>query len=192
MQFIAFLLIAAAIFGLCYLLDKGFTKLFRGKAQHKSGTAVRANKRYATIGLILALIGIVAICSGIAGQIALLVGGLIVLGMGVALIVYYVSFGIFYDEDTLLLSGIGKQSTVYRFEDIRGQKLYRIQGGTIVVELHMADGGVVSIQTGTMDGAYPFLDHGFYAWCRQKGIDPDSCEFHDAANSLWFPTVEDI
>ena len=46
MQYIPTLLIAGIIFGLCYLVDKAFAKLFRSKAQHRSGLAVRANKRY--------------------------------------------------------------------------------------------------------------------------------------------------
>ena len=45
MQFVATLLIAAAVFGVCFLVDKGFTKLFRSKTQHRSGMAVRANKK---------------------------------------------------------------------------------------------------------------------------------------------------
>ena len=41
-----------------------------------------------------------------------------------------------------------------------------------------------------MNGAYPFLDAAFSGWCRQKGIDADSCAFHDPANHLWFPAEE--
>ena len=43
MQLIPILLVAALIFGLCYLVDKAFAKLFRSKAQHRSGKAVRVN-----------------------------------------------------------------------------------------------------------------------------------------------------
>ena len=46
MTFFLILLIAAAVFGLCFAVDKAFSKLFRSKAQHRSGMAVRANKRY--------------------------------------------------------------------------------------------------------------------------------------------------
>ena len=46
MTFFLILLIAAAVFGLCFAVDKAFAKLFRSKAQHRSGRAVRANKRY--------------------------------------------------------------------------------------------------------------------------------------------------
>ena len=36
-MWILVLLIAALVFGVCYLVDKGFAKLFRSQAQHMSG-----------------------------------------------------------------------------------------------------------------------------------------------------------
>ena len=72
----------------------------------------------------------------------------------------------------------------------RGQKLYLIQGGSVMIELHLADGRTIGLQSG-MDGVYPFLDHAFYAWCRLTGRDPDTCEFHDPSQSKWFPMEED-
>jgi hypothetical protein len=80
-------------------------------------------------------------------------------------------------------------SVPVRFSQIRSQKLYAITGGSLLVELAMDDGKVVSLHT-TMDGAYPFLDTAFNSWCRQKGIAADSCTFHDPANHLWFPMEE--
>ena len=191
MTFFLILLIAAAVFGLCFAVDKAFTKLFRSKAQHRSGMAVRANKRYGLFGVILSVLGIMAICVGIADGSVLLWGGVIVLLMGAALAVYYLSFGVFYDGETFLLSRFGKKEVTYRFSDIKGQKLYLVQGGNVVIELHMADGNTVSLQS-TMDGVYPFLDTAFAAWCLQTGRDPQNCDFHDPSQSLWFPPVEDI
>ena len=191
MTFFLILLIAAAVFGLCFAVDKAFTKCFRSKAQHRSGMAVRANKRYGLFGVILSVLGIMAICVGIADGSVLLWGGIIVLLMGICLAVYYLSFGVFYDGETFLLSRFGKKEVTYRFSDIKGQKLYMVQGGNVIIELHMADGGTVSLQS-TMDGVYPFLDTAFAAWCLQTGRDPQSCDFHDPSQSLWFPTVEDV
>lgn len=191
MQYLAVLLLAALTFGVCYLFDKGFVNLFRNKVQHRSGLAVRVNKRYAVAGLILFALGVSAIFSGIGGEMIMLIGGIVILIVGIGLIGYYLCFAVFYDEETMLVTAFGKKSTTYRFEDIVGQKLYLIQGGSIVVELHMSGGKTVSIQSG-MEGAYPFLDHAFSAWCRQKGIDANACDFHDPSNSLWFPTVEDV
>lgn len=185
------LLIAAAVFGVCFAVDKAFAKLFRSKAQHRSGKAVRANKRYGLFGVILSVLGIMAICVGIADGSVLLWGGIIVLLMGLGLAVYYLSFGVFYDGETLLLSRFGKKEVTYRFSDIKGQKLYLVQGGNVIIELHMADGSTLSLQS-SMDGVYPFLDTAFAAWCLQTGRDPQSCDFHDPSQSLWFPTVEDI
>ena len=191
MTFFLILLIAAAVFGLCFAVDKAFAKLFRSKAQHRSGMAVRANKRYGLFGVILSVLGIMAACVGISDGPVLLWGGIVVLLMGAALAVYYLSFGVFYDGETFLLSRFGKKEVTYRFSDIKGQKLYLVQGGNVVIELHMADGNTVSLQS-TMDGVYPFLDTAFAAWWLQTGRDPQSCDFHDPSQSLWFPPVEDI
>ena len=190
MTFFLILLIAAAVFGLCFLVDKTFSKLFRSKAQHRSGRAVRASRRYGLFGVILSVLGIMAACVGISDGSVLLWGGILVLIMGICLAVYYLSFGVFYDGETMLLSRFGKKDVTYRFEQILGQKLYLVQGGNVIIELHMTDGGTVSLQS-TMDGVYPFLDTAFAAWCLQTGRDPQRCDFQDPSQSLWFPTVEE-
>ena len=191
MQSIAILLVAATVFGLCYLIDKTFTKKFRSKAQHMSGKAVRANKMYGIFGVVLSIIGILAVMVGIGSSILLLLGGIVVLGMGAGLAVHYLGFGIFYDEETFLISRAGKKSHSHRYAEIQSQKLYMIQGGNILVELHLADGSAVSLQS-TMDGTYSFLDTAFAAWCRQTGRDPDTCDFHDPSKHWWFPHEEEM
>ena len=189
-QFLPIALIAAVIFGLCYLVDKTFSKLFRSKAQHRSGMAVRANKRYGIFGVVLTVLGIMAIFVGITDGPVLLWGGVVVLLMGIALAVYYLSFGIFYDGESLLLQRFGKKDVTHYYKDIVGQKLYLIQGGNIVVELHMKNGSAVSVQS-SFEGVYPFLDTAFAGWCLQTGRNPQDCDFHDPSQSLWFPTVEE-
>ena len=188
MELILTLLVAAAVFGVCYAVDRLFTKSFRSRAQHRSGLAVRASKRYGIFGVGLSVLGVMAICGGIPGDAALMVGGALVLLMGLALAVYYLSFGVFYDGESLLYCRFGKKSATYFYRQIVGQKLYQVQGGSVVIELHMEDGSVISLQS-TMDGVYPFLDTAFAGWCLQLGRDPQSCTFHDPANSLWFPSV---
>lgn len=190
MNLFSIALIASATFGICYLFDRGFTRLFRNKQQHRSGKSVRVSKRYASFGLILCVLGIVSIFTGLDSNAVLLVGGAIVFLIGCCLIAYYMSFGIYYDDDSFILTTFGRRSVTCQFRNIRYQKLYMIQGGSIVIELHLADGQSVSIQS-AMEGAYSFLDHAFYNWCRQNGYDPDSCTFHDPANHLWFPVEED-
>ena len=190
MQYLAVLLVAALVFGACFLFDKGFEKIFRSQAQHYSGLSVRLNKRYAAFGAILIALGFAALFAGLSSSTLLVVCGILIILMGAALVVYYATFGVFYDDDSFILTTFGKRSSTYRYRDIRGQRLYLIQGGSVVVELHMADGRAVSLQS-PMIGAYDFLDHAFIQWCRQTGRDPEGCDFHDTANHLWFPTLED-
>lgn len=190
MDFLLILLVAAATFGLCFLLDKGFSKTFRGKAQHASGLSVRLNKHYGTGGVVLTVLGVSAVLTGLSSGWVLTAGGVIVLLMGVALIVYYMTFGVFYDQDSFVLTTFGKKSTVYSYRDIKGQQLYVVTGGNVVVELHMTDGRTVNLQS-AMTGVYPFLDTAFAGWCRQRGIRPEDCPFHDTDNSCWFPSVEE-
>lgn len=184
MSVIAILIVAALIFGLCFLVDKGFQKLFRSKAQHRSGKAVRASKRYGVIGVILTVLGVAGITNG--G--GLLIMGAIVAVLGAAMCVYYLSFGIFYDDESFLVSVVFKKNRTYSYGQIKAQQLYLVSGGNVIVELHMENGETVSVQS-LMEGAYPFLDHAFSRWCAQKGLEPEGCDFHDPSQSCWFPPV---
>lgn len=189
MKFLLFVLVAAAVFGICRVVDKSFTNAFRSKAQHRSGMAVRVSKMYGVMGTALCVIGVMAMVVGVQNYL-LMIGGGIVLAMGAAMAVYYLTRGIFYDGESFLVSGIGKKETVHLYKDIQEQRLYVVQGGNVIIELHMADGSAVSLQS-NMDGVYPFLDTAFAGWCLQTGRDPQSCDFHDPSNHWWFPHEEE-
>lgn len=189
MEYIAVILVAAAIFGVCFLVDKGFTKLFRSQAQHRSGKAVRLNKRYGSMGLLLAAFGTAVLFAGLKDNALLLICGVIMILVGVGLVVYYMTFGVFYDADGFILTAFGKSDTTYAYKDILSQQLYNNQGHTLI-ELHLTDGKVVHLQE-NMTGAIAFLDYAFSAWCKQTGRNEADCAFHDPGNSCWFPPVED-
>ncbi|MBE6921198.1 MAG: hypothetical protein E7468_06540 [Ruminococcaceae bacterium] len=189
MEFLLILLIGAATFAVCFLLDKVFTGVFRGKPQHRSGQSVRLSQHYGGAGVVLALLGLLAVFQS-AGSSLLLICGSFVILLGVALIVYYLTFGVYYDADSLIVTTFGKKSKVYSYADIRAQKLYRITGGNVVIELYFTDGRTVALQS-NMKGVYPFLDTAFAGWCNQKNVDKENCPFHDPANSCWFPSVEE-
>jgi len=186
----AFILTIAAVFLLCYLVDKGFTKLFRGKVQHQSGKSVRLTKRYGSIGAIMFAVGVAAVFMGMNNAEWVLLGGgcVLVLG-GIALVVYYMSFGIYYDEDSFILSQFGKSSATYYFRDIRCQQLY-LASGNVIVELHMRDGSHFQVHTG-MVGMDAFMDHAYAAWLQQTGRKQENCAWYDPQNSCWFPPMED-
>ena len=188
MEYIAILILAALVFGICYLVDKGFTSLFRGQAQHQSGKAVRLNKKYGSIGLIIAVLGIAGIFSGLTEGWVMLVGGSLLVLMGAGLVVYYMTFGVFYDKDSFVLTTFGKKSTTYTYKAIKTQQLYNSYGN-IVVELTMEDNRSFQLQL-TMKGATEFLDHAFAAWLEQTGKTKEECTFHDPDNSCWFPPAQ--
>ena len=190
MNILSTLLIAAVVFGACRIIDILFTNAFRSKAQHHSGMAVRVNKRYGVFGVGLIVLGVLAIGVGLTGGLALILGGAVVLVMGICLAVYYLTHGIFYDGESFLVASFRKEDRVYQFDQIQEQKLYLVQGGSVIIELYMNDGTSVSLQS-SMDGVYLFLDTAFAGWCMQKGIDPQACDFHDPSRSWWFPHEEE-
>ena len=183
------LLVAAAVFGLCFLADKGFSKAFRGQAQHKSGLSVRPNKKYGAFGLILMVVGLGAVFNGLKDDKVLLFGGCFVIALGIGLVIYYLSTGLFYDEESFIYTSFGKKSVTYHYRDIQAQQLYNAQGN-LMVELYMTDGKSVHVH-GNMNGAFDFLDKAFSGWCSQRGISAEDCPFHDPANSCWFPPVSE-
>lgn len=191
MDILFILLFGTAVFGLCFLVDLLYKKLFRSKKQHITGRSVRLTKRYGSFGALMVTLGVASIFAWLNGAEWILgAGGGLVLVVGIGLIVYYLTFGIYYDEDSFLYHTFGKRGVTYEYGDIIGQKLYTASGN-IIVELHMKDGNTVAIQS-TMDGPYAFLDEAFAGWCRQTEHDPENCEFHDPSNSQWFPMMEDL
>ena len=188
MEFALIVIVAAAVFGLCFLVDKIFTKLFRGKQQHHSGLAVRLSKRYGSIGLIMAVVGLAAVFTGISDGIVLTVCGGILIAAGIGMVIYYMTFGVFYDDEAFVYTSFGKKSITSRYGDIQCQQLYNSYGN-IVIELRMTDGRTVQLQS-AMDGVYPFMDKAFTMWLRQTGRRQEDCSFYDPQNSCWFPPVE--
>ena len=189
MEIIPLLVIVAAVFGICYLVDKGFTKVFRNQQQHKSGTAIRLSRRYGSIGLILFVFGIAVIFSGLTqGWVMCVIGGIIA-AVGVVPVVYYMTFGVFYDDEGFVLTTFGKKSTLYRYADVKAQQLYNSYGN-IIIELYMTDGRSVQLQT-AMEGVYTFMDKAFAAWLRQTGKNQNDCDFYDPDNCCWFPKTEE-
>ena len=187
----AYLLVIAATFGVMFLLDKGLTKLFRSRQQHRSGTAVRLKKHYGILSLALMILGALGIVTYFSDRsLLLLVGGILVFPGGAVLGIYYLTHGIFYDSEGFLYTSFGNRSEEYRYADIRAQKLYEVQGGTLLVELHMANGRTVSVQT-TMEGAPAFLDKAAHARMRQLGLNSHECGWFDESKGQWFPPLED-
>ena len=186
--YIALVIVIGIVFGICYLVDKGFTRLFRGKAQHNTGKSVRLNKKFGSIGLIVAVVGVGGLFAGLGSNWLLFAGGWVLILVGFGLVVYYMSFGIYYDADSFIYSSFTSRSTVYKFSQITGQQLYTSAAG-VLIELYLDDGKTVQLQPG-MTGVDAFMDHAFAAWLQQAGKTVEGCDFYDPANSCWFPPVK--
>lgn len=183
------ILIAAAVFGVCFLVDNLFTKRFRGTKQHKSGQSVRLSKRYGSFGLIMAVLGVAAVFAAMPNSWLLFAGGCMLIVTGACLVMYYMTFGVFYDDDGFVLTTFGKPSKTYRYADICSQQLYNSYNN-ILIELHLSDDRSLQLQA-NMEGVYPFMDKAFFCWLKQKGLTLEECPFYDPQNSCWFPAEEE-
>ena len=146
MELIAVAIIAAVVFGLCFLVDKGFTRIFRGQQQHHSGTAVRLNKRYGSIGLIVAVLGVACLFAAPSQGVLLWVAGPILVLGGAALVAWYLSFGVFYDAEAFLVTNLFKKARRYTYDQIKAQQLYTASGN--VIEAGYAAIGAVDAASG--------------------------------------------
>lgn len=180
--------VALLTFGICFLLDRGFIKLFRSKPQHQSGKSLRLSKRYGSAGLLLAVLGVAAIFGYVQSSWVLAGGGILLLLLGLGLVIAYMTFGIFYDDTGFVLTTFGKKSTAYRYSQIQAQQLYSSYG-TVIIELYMADGRSVQLNT-HMNGLYAFMDTAFAGYLQQRGLRVEDCPFYDPENSCWFPGQE--
>ncbi len=188
--YIAIAIIAALVFLICFLVDKGFSKLFRSQSQHHSGTAVRLNKRYGSVGLVMTALGVGVLFAGLPSNWLFIGSSVLIMALGVGLVVYYMTFGVFYDQESFILTTFGRRSTTYRYDEIRGQQLYITTGNHTVIEIILKDGRTFHLQS-AMPGVYDFMDTAFSAWLTSTGKAINECDFYDPKNSCWFPTVED-
>lgn len=189
MQYVYLILFAAVVFGLCFLVDKGFSKFHQNRRPQHTGSSVRYSKRVMAFGIILFVIGIAAILNAAELGFVFYIAGALVCLVGVFLMVLYASYSVYYDEDTFTVASLGKKRITYSYGDILTQTLYN-NAGSILIELHMADGSAVHIQAG-MENAYPFMDKAFSSWLLATGRNREDCPFHEPEKCRWFPVTEE-
>ena len=189
MNLIPVLIVVVVTLGVCFLADKGFAKLFRGKSQHHSGMSVRLSKHYATIGIVVGALGVAALTAVKAQGIMMLVAGIVMLLIGICLIVYFLSFGIYYDDESFIYSSFGRKSLTYKYKEITAQQLYA-SGASLVIELYLSNGRTIQLQS-TMNGVSKFMHKASEGWMKQKGLNKEDCQFYDPDNSCWFPKAQE-
>ena len=94
--------------------------------------------------------------------------------------------GIFFDEEGFTYRTLTKKARSYRYDQITAQESFLARSGWNST-LYVA-GDEVPLSA-AMQGVDKFLNKAFFAWCRQKGIDPDTVE-NNPTMLVFFPPLE--
>ena len=180
------LIVAAVVFGLCFLLDRLFQKLFPKSDLQKSKKTVRMPRRCVVFGILLLTVSF-AVLLFFGSDTLLLIGSIVGMLLGALLLGYYFSFSICYNDEAFLYRDLRHRKTQYTYAQILGQRSLMTRSG-INVTLLVADDSVML--TSAMEGASAFLQHAFFRWCGEKGIDPDSVE-NNPRMLTFFPDPDD-
>ena len=182
MFYVIIALFCACIFGLCFLVDR---LLSRGKTRDPAPNTVRQPRRAFVIGIVLLVAG-VACALFVPGGLGI-IGGVVIALLGAVLIVSYFSFAVDYDDEGFTVRGL-RTSGRYRFAQITGEQAVATRGG-IHVMLFVGD---ISVELSeAMQGARAFLSHAYYAYCRQRGIDPEENPPPAPEALVWFEQPEE-
>lgn len=186
MQYLFYFLLIGVIFGLIALCDFLLKKLLP-KPRYDTSHAVRLPRYSFILGVIIAVVGLVAILYVPRETEALLwYGSWIVLIMGAGLLLNFFSTGIFYDDEGFTYRVLLKKPRTYRYSDITAQRTFVAKSGWNT-SLY-ANGEEIQLYA-AMQGVSEFLNKAFFAWCRQKNIDPDTVE-NDPHMLIFFPEPE--
>ena len=182
MFYVFIALFCAAVFGLCFLVDR---LLSRGKQIAPDERTVRQPRRAVIFGVVLLVMGVF---------VALFVPGLLGVGggsvialLGAVLLLSFFSFSIQYDDEGFTCRTL-RGSKRYQYNQIRGEQALATRGG-ITVMLFVGDDGVELSEA--MQGARQFLSHAYYARCRQLDLDPETCPPPAPEALVWFEAPEE-
>ena len=186
MQYILYLLLIAVLFGLVALCDFLLKKLvFRSR---HTGKAVRMPRYSFILGILMsvfALMGVLYI--SMQEERVLWLGCWLVLVMGLFLLVNFFWSGIFYDDRGFTYRVFPRKGKTYRYGDITGQRTFVAKSGW---NSNLYVGGDEVQLYAAMQGLSDFLHKAFYAWCKEKGLDPNDVE-NDPHNLIFFPEPEE-
>lgn len=183
-------LFMAAVFGLCFLVDKLIQKVTHAPGKAPAGSVVRPARANIIWGVLLFVIGMAGalFLQKELGWIAVAAGLLLVL-MGGYLIIIYCGTSIYYDEESFLYRQPGKRPAQYRFSQIRGERALLTRGG-VNATLYLENGGEVNLYS-SMQGTRPFLYAAYQGWCSGRGLNPDQNPPPNPDAMVWFPEPEE-
>lgn len=180
MFYFILLLFCAAVFGLCFLIDRLIQRLRRSGRPSRT---VRQPRRAVIIGIIMLTAGI-AVLLFLNTSLGL-VGGIVLTLLGAVLLASYFFFSVHYDDEGFTCRTL-KRTDRYQYNQIRGEQAIATRSGITVI-LYVGNTTVEFSEA--MQGVREFLSHAYYARCRQVGIDPDTCPPPAPRELVWFPEL---
>lgn len=180
MKYLLLALCLAAMFALCFLVDRLIARVRRmARMRHQ----VRLGLRYPVGGCLLLLGTAVAVLVWrVQGNDLLWAAAALFAGLAINLFACYARVRITYTPEGFTFHR--GRSLHFTFDQITGQ---RVAIGPRSVCLVLCAGGLDLVLTDQMQGLLPFLQAAYDGWCRQKGLDPASQRWHDPDAWQWFP-----
>ena len=186
MIYLVYFLLIAAVFGLVALFDCLLKKILPKPRHAEAGNVVRMPRYSFIFGIVLTVAAIMALLFVPLSEKLLWASAWGVLVMGAFLLFNFFRFGIFFDEDGFTYRTLTKKARSYRYEEIRAQESFLARSGWNST-LYVA-GDEVPLSA-AMQGVDSFLNKAFFAWCRQKDIDPNTVE-NNPTMLVFFPPLE--
>ncbi len=184
MKYVILVAFMALAFGLCFLGDKVITIIV---TRAKNRSRVMPPLRYPVLAGVLTLVAVVAAVYGFgAEKVLYLAVAAVFLAVAVWAVVYYCTTSITYDAKTFTFRR-GNLRQSFRFDQIRAQRsdvTLKVKCLVLCVE----DKDVVLYSN--MQGYTPFLTQAWESWCKARGLDPNQQDWHDPADTRWFPDEE--
>lgn len=188
-KYIFVLIVCAAVFLICFLIDTLFKLIFPKSRLEKSKQVVRPPRRSAVIGVILTFAGAAMLVKLLPekSDVLFLIGSIVAVIFGVILLCTYFSIAIYYDDEGFLYKAWGHGKKEFRYSQIKGQRSLLTRGGVNTI-LFVGDEEINLYSA--MQNLNAFLSKAFFKWCTAKGIDPDTVE-NNPRMATYFPDPDD-
>ena len=179
------LILMAAVFLICFLVDLLVKKLFSSRRFQTENPAVRPPRRSAVIGVLLLFVPIAVLLRLLPpeGSALITAGCVVMLLLGALLLGSYFSVTILYGEETFVWRRLFHGAQTFHYSQIRGQRSLMTRGGIQTI-LFVSDAQIPLYSA--MQNLNPFLRTAFFKWCASKQIDPDSIP-NNPQMFTWFP-----
>ena len=189
MKYIFLLILMAAVFLACFLVDLLLRKLFPANRLQTQNPPVRPPRRSAVFGVLLLFLPVAVLLRLMPedGGTLIAAGCAVSILLGAVLLGSYFSVTILYGDETFEYRRLLRGAQTFRYSQIRGQRSLMTRGGVQTI-LFVADAQIPLYSA--MQNLNPFLRKAFYGWCGAKGLDPDSVE-NNPQLFTWFPDPDD-